>query len=131
MLGNSLTFYRLPEHSPAPEVVLRRFSNSVLFALGISLMSPAAFAEDSIDFSLIDVRFNSAGQLFLNGSDGAGWFWGLAAADGDACPAQSADVRKAWLSLAEAAILGGKKIHVVYQACASGHRAISELWLIN
>jgi hypothetical protein len=95
-----------------------------------ALASAQALAADSASaITVSDIRFNSDGQLFLNTSDG--FFWATNSADGTACPVRSLEVRKAWFSMAQAAFLGGKKLHVVYNACASGNKGISELWLVN
>ncbi|MFC1641887.1 hypothetical protein ACFL5O_04245 [Myxococcota bacterium] len=96
----------------------------------VALSSASASGADSADaISVYDIRFNGDGQLFLNTSDG--YFWASAAEDGIACPYRSIEVRKAWLAMAQAAFLSGKRLHIVYEICESGTNGIAEMWLMH
>lgn len=83
---------------------------------------------------IVDVRVTSGAgsdvQLLINDSS-AGMFWAKSVPDGPNCPAPSLDVRKSWLSMAQSALLSGKKLHASYIVCASGVQGIYELWLVK
>ena len=110
-------------------MTFKRLFTALFVAAALSTLSASARAADSADFTLNDIRFNNQGQLFLNTSDG--WYWAKPVDDGTACLAVSADQRKSWLSMAQSSILSGKKLHAVYNTCASGYRGIQELWLLK
>jgi len=99
-------------------------------AAALTLAAVSAHASDSPDMTITDVRFGRDGGLFINAGSN-GWYWGSATADGALCPLTTVDTRKAWLSIAQASILSGKKLHVVYDTCSSGNRGIREMWLLN
>lgn len=108
----------------------KKLSSCLAAAVVATLFSGSVLAADSATaITVSDIRFNGEGQLFLYTSDG--FFWAKAAADGTACPVRSLEIRKSWLSMAQSALLSGKKLHIVYNVCQSGSKGISEIWLLQ
>ena len=109
-------------------MTIKKLFTVLFLAAIVTLGSTQARAADSATaITVTDVRFGTVG-VFLNTSDG--YFYGRTQTLGS-CSANSVDLAKSWLAIGQAALLSGRKIHIVYTLCATGVKGITEMWLLN
>ena len=105
----------------------------------LALSTASASAYDSNTDSVTDIRFNYAPangtnpesyHMYLNTNEGGYWAWTTTQGS---CKGNSVDAVKAWLAIAQAALLSGHHIHIVYTYTSgtSGNKCINEMWLLN
>lgn len=99
---------------------MARFAFGLLSVAGITLGGATEAQADTITCSPNRVAWatNAGGavQVYCDGD----WYYGYGShADAD-CGANAIDARKAWLSLAQAALLAGKDLYIEYTAQGSG-----------
>jgi hypothetical protein len=104
-------------------MTFKKIFSGLTLAACVSLLSGSALAADANGVTISAVGVDATGAFYLTTS--SGFFWARETA-GEQCSTKvgSIEAKKMWVSIAQAAMLSGKKVNIVYNPCSSGNAIV-------